>query len=154
MPTFLEPLYPALAGIIIGVATMGAKKVLEKVNARKYAPLLAKVYDVVDPLLDKYYTGWDGGTIDTVLELAFYSVGDGELTKEEAQRAVQLAKERFLPDVAKSKQLDASTPEGRKSLEIAEMVLKMEEGVDKDKLVGLAKASVPLEPAQRLLGLF
>lgn len=154
MPTFLEPLYPALAGIIIGVATMGAKRVLEKVNARKYAPLLAKVYDVVDPLLDKYYTGWDGGTIDTVLELAFYSVGDGELTKEEAQRAVQLAKERFLPDVAKSKQLDASTPEGRKSLEIAEMVLKMEEGVDKDKLVGLAKASVPLEPAQRLLGLF
>lgn len=154
MPTFLEPLYPALAGILIGVATMGAKKVLEKVNARKYAPLLAKVYDVVDPLLDKYYTGWDGGTIDTVLELAFYSVGDGDLTKEEAQKAVQLAKEKFLPDVAKSKQLDASTPEGRKSLEIAEMVLKMEEGVDKEKLVDLAKASVPLGPAQRLLGLF
>jgi len=154
MPTFLEPLYPALAGIIIGVATMGARKVLEKVNARKYAPLLAKVYDVVDPLLDKYYTGWSGSTIDTVLELAFYSVGDGELTREEAQRAVQLAKERFLPDVAKAKQLDPSTPEGRKSLEIAEMVLKMEEGVDKDKLVDLAKASVPLGPAERLLGLF
>jgi hypothetical protein len=154
MPTFLEPLYPALAGILIGVATMGAKKVLEKVNARKYAPLLAKVYDVVDPLLDKYYTGWDGSTIDTVLELAFYSVGDGQLSKEEAQAAVQMAKEKFLPDVAKSKKLDPNTPEGRKSLEIAEMVLKMEEGVDKDKLVDLAKASVPLEPAQRLLGLF
>jgi hypothetical protein len=154
MPTFLEPLYPALAGIIIGVATMGAKKVLEKVNARKYAPLLAKVYDVVDPLLDKYYTGWDGSTIDTVLELAFYSVGDGNLSSEEAQKAVQLAKEKFLPDVAKSKRLDPTTPEGRKSLEIAEMVLKMEEGVNKDKLVDLAKASVPLEPAHSLLGLF
>lgn len=154
MPTFLEPLYPALAGIIIGVATMGAKKVLEKVNARKYAPMLAKVYDVVDPLLDKYYSGWDGGTIDTVLELAFYSVGDGHLSKEEAQAAVQLAKEKFLPDLAKTKKLDANTPEGRKSLEIAEMVLKMEEGVDKDKLVDLAKASVPLEPAHKLLGLF
>ncbi len=154
MPTFLEPLYPALAGIIIGVATMGAKKVLEKVNARKYAPLLAKVYDVVDPLLDKYYTGWDGSTIDAVLELAFYSVGDGHLSSEEAQKAVQMAKEKFLPDVAKTKKLDPNTPEGRKSLEIAEMVLKMEEGVDKDKLVDLAKASVPLEPAQKLLGLF
>lgn len=154
MPTFLEPLYPALAGIIIGVATMGAKKVLEKVNARKYAPLLAKVYDVVDPLLDKYYTGWDGSTIDTVLELAFYSVGDGDLSKEEAQKAVQMAKEKFLPDVAKTKKLDPNTAEGRKSLEIAEMVLKMEEGIDKDRLVELAKASVPLEPAQKLLGLF
>ena len=154
MPTFLEPLYPAIAGILIGVATMGAKKVLEKVNARKYAPLLAKVYDVVDPLLDKYYTGWSGSTIDAVLELAFYSVGDGNLSKEEAQQAVQMAKEKFLPDVAKTKQLDPSTPEGRKSLEIAEMVLKMEEGVDKDKLIDLAKASVPLEPAQKLLGLF
>lgn len=154
MPTFLEPLYPALAGILIGVATMGAKKVFEKVNARKYAPMLAKVYDVVDPLLDKYYTGWDGSTIDTVLELAFYSVGDGNLTKEEAQKAVQLAKERFLPDVAKTKQLNPNTPEGRKSLEIAEMVLKMEEGVDRDKLIDLAKASVPLEPVQKVLGLF
>lgn len=154
MPTFLEPLYPALAGIIIGVATMGAKKVLEKVNARKYAPLLAKVYDIVDPLLDKYYTGWDGSTIDSVLELAFYSVGDGQLTSEEAQQAVQMAKEKFLPDVAKTKKLDPNTPEGRKSLEIAEMVLKMEEGVDKDKLVDLAKASVPLALAQKLLGLF
>ena len=154
MPTFLEPLYPALAGIIIGVATMGAKKVLEKVNARKYAPLLAKVYDVVDPLLDKYYTGWDGSTIDTVLELAFYSVGDGDLSKEEAQKAVQMAKEKFLPDVAKTKKLDPNTAEGRKSLEIAEMVLKMEEGINKDRLVELAKASVPLEPTQKLLGLF
>lgn len=154
MPTFLEPLYPALAGIIIGVATMGAKKVLEKVNARKYAPLLAKVYDVVDPLLDKYYTGWDGSTIDTVLELAFYSVGDGDLSAEEAQKAVQMAKEKFLPDVAKTKKLDPNTAEGRKSLEIAEMVLKMEEGINKDRLVELAKASVPLEPAQKLLGLF
>jgi len=154
MPTFLEPLYPALAGIIIGVATMGAKKVLEKVNARKYAPLLAKVYDVVDPLLDKYYTGWDGSTIDTVLELAFYSVGDGDLSKEEAQKAVQMAKEKFLPDMAKTKKLDPNTAEGRKSLEIAEMVLKMEEGINKDRLAELAKASVPLEPAQKLLGLF
>jgi len=154
MPTFLEPLYPALAGIIIGVATMGAKKILEKVNARKYAPLLAKVYDVVDPLLDKYYTGWSGSTIDAVLEFAFHSVGDGSLTSEEAQKAVQMAKEKFLPDVAKSKKLDPNTAAGRKSLEIAEMVLKMEEGVDKDKLVDLAKASVPLGPAQKVLGFF
>ena len=79
MPTFIEALYPAIAGIIIGVASMGAKVLLEKVNARKYAPLLGKVYDVVDPLLDKYYSGWDGSTIDTVLELAFDSVGDGTL---------------------------------------------------------------------------
>jgi len=154
MPTFLEPLYPALAGIIIGVASMGAKKILEKVNARKYAPLLAKVYDVVDPLLDKYYSGWDGSTVDTVLELAFHSVGDGHLTNEEAQKAVQMAKEKFLPDVAKTKKLDPGTPEGQKSLEIADMVLKMEEGVDKQKLIELAKASVPFEPAHNLLGLF
>ena len=154
MPTFLEPLYPALAGLIIGFATLGAKKVFDKINARKYASLLAKVFDVVDPLLDKYYTGWSGSTVDTVLELAFYSVGDGHLSKEEAQHAIQLAKEKFLPDVAKSKQLNPNTPEGRKSLEIAEMVLKMEEGVDKNKLIDLAKSSVALVPAQKLLGLF
>ena len=144
MPTFLEALYPAIAGVIIGVVSMGAKKVLAKVNARKYAPLLGKVYDVIDPLLDKYYTGWDGSTIDMVLELAFDSIGDGTLTNEEVQAAVQMAKEKFLPDVAKSKKLDPNTPEGLKSLEIAELVLKMEEGVSKDKVVEIAKASAPL----------
>ncbi len=99
---------------------------------------------MVDPLLDKYYSGWDGSTIDTVLELAFDSVGDGTLSNEEVQAAVQMAKEKFLPDVAKTKRLDANTPEGRKSLEIAELVLKMEEGVSKDKVIEIAKASAPL----------
>jgi hypothetical protein len=154
MPTFLEALYPAIAGVIIGAIGVGSKKLFAKINARKYAPMLAKVYDVVDPLLDKYYSGWDGSTIDTVLELAFDSVGDGTLTNEEVQAAVQLAKEKFLPDVAKTKKLDANTPEGRKSLEIAELVLKMEEGVSKEKVIEVAKASAPLVLPNKLLGLF
>lgn len=144
MPTFLEALYPAIFGAVIGALAVGSKKILGLVNARKYAPLLSKVYDVVDPLLDKYYTGWSGSTIDVVLELAFDSIGDGTLTKEEIQAAVQLAKEKFLPDIAKTKKLDPKTPEGQKSLEIAELVLKLEEGVSKDKVVEIAKASAPL----------
>lgn len=154
MVTFLEPLYPAIAGVIIGVAAMASRPLLEKINARKYAPLLVKVYDVVDPLLDKYYTGWDGSTIDTVLELAFQSVGDGTLTKEEIAGAVQLAKEKFLPDVAKSKKIDPSTVEGQKALEIAELVLKLEEGVSRDTVMGIAKASAPLVIPSKFLGLF
>lgn len=154
MVTFLEPLYPALAGIIIGAAAMAVRPVLEKVNARKYAPLLAKVYDVVDPLLDKYYSGWDGSTIDSVLALAFQSVGDGTLTNSELASAVQAAKEKFLPDVAKSKKLDPSTPEGQKALEIAELVLKLQEGMSTDAVMDIAKASAPLVVPNKLLGLF
>ena len=153
MPTFFEPFYPAIVGVLIGVATMGAQKVLKRFNVRKYQPLLAKVYDVVDPLLDKYYTGWSGSTIDTVFELAFYSVGDGDLSPQEVQSAVQLAKETFLPDVAKSKTFLPDTREGLKSLKIAEMVLKMESGVDKNVLINLAKASVAIVPSRKLLGL-
>ncbi len=152
MVTFLEPLYPAIAGVIIGVAAMASRPLLKKINARKYAPLLVKVYDVVDPLLDKYYTGWDGSTIDTVLELAFQSVGDGTLTQEEIAGAVQLAKEKFLPDIAKTKKLDPSTPEGHKALEIAELVLKLEEGVSKDTVLDIAKASAPLVVPSKFLG--
>lgn len=154
MPTFLEALYPAIAGVIIGAIGVGSKKLFAKINARKYAPMLAKVYDVVDPLLDKYYSGWDGSTIDTVLELAFDSVGDGTLTNDEVQAAVQLAKEKFLPDVAKTKRLDANTPEGRKSLEIAELVFRMGEGATKEKVVEIAKASAPLVLPGKLFGLF
>ena len=152
MPTFLEALYPAIAGAVIGALAMGSKQILGLIHVRKYLPVLVKVYDVVDPLLDKYYSGWDGSTIDTVLELAFESVSDGTLSHEEVMELVKLAKEKFLPDLAKAKKLDPSTPEGQKSLEIAELVLKLEEGVSKDKVIEIAKASAPLVLPQKLLG--
>jgi hypothetical protein len=56
--------------------------------------------------------------------------------------------------VAKSKKLDPNTPEGIKSLEIAEMVLKLEEGVDRGKIIEIAKASIPLELVRKRFGLF
>lgn len=151
----LAMLYPALGGVAVGIIVSVLNPILEKVNARKYAPLLANVYNVVDPLLDKYYSGWDGSTIDTVLELAFHSVSDGTLSDEEAAKAVQMAKEKFLPDVAKSKTLDESTEAGQKALEIAQMVKRLTEGVNKDELIAIAKTSVPMSvPTGLFKGLF
>lgn len=148
----LSALYPALGGVVVGVLATAINPLLHKINARKYAPLLANVYDVVDPLLDKYYTGWDGSTIDTVLELAFQSVSDGTLSDKEIAAAVQMAKEKFLPDVAKSKSLDESTQAGQKALEIAGMVGKLADGADKGELIAIAKAAAPMPSPVKLLG--
>ena len=155
MPTFLEPLIPALVGLISGAATLGARKILSSVRGRHWLPLLNEVYLVVDPLLDKYLPNWSGGTIDFVLELAFLSVGDGDLSPAELKRAVLEAKERFRPDIAKTHALDLNTPEGAKALEIAEMVLLLEQdGVTRDSLLALAKKSAPIIERPKLFGLF
>lgn len=148
----LSALYPALGGVIVGVLVSAINPLLNKINARKYAPLLANVYDVVDPLLDKYYTGWDGSTIDAVLELAFHSVSDGSLSEKEVAAAVQMAKEKFLPDVAKNKSLDESTLAGKKAVEIATMVGKLSDGADKGELIAIAKASVPMPAPVKFIG--
>jgi len=155
MPTFLEPLFPALIGIASGAITLGARKLLSSVRGRHWLPLLHEVYLVVDPLLDKYLPNWDGGTIDFVLELAFLSVGDGDLSPAELKRAVMEAKERFRPDIAKTHALDVNTPEGAKALEIAEMVLLFgQDGVTKESLMQLAKKSAPIIERPKLFGLF
>lgn len=155
MPTFLEPLFPALIGIASGAITIGARKLLLSVRGRHWLPLLNEVYLVVDPLLDKYIPNWSGGTIDFVLELAFLSVGDGDLTPAELKRAVNEAKERFRPDIAKTHALDTETPEGIKAMEIAEMVIRLQEGgINKESLLELARKSAPIIGRPKLFGLF
>jgi hypothetical protein len=155
MPTFFEPFIPALVGVVSGVTTLGARRLLILVRGRHWLPLLKEVYLVVDPLLDKYLPNWSGSTIDFALELAFLSVGDGNLTPAELKRAVREVKERFRPDIAKTHALDLNTPEGAKALEIAEMVLLFEEGsVTREALLALAKKAAPIIERPKLFGLF
>jgi hypothetical protein len=155
MPTFLEAFIPALVGIASGAITLGARKLLTAVRGRHWLPLLQEVYLVVDPLLDKYLPNWSGSTIDFVLELAFLSVGDGELTPSELKYAVNEAKERFRPDIAKTHALDPNTPEGAKALEIADMVMRLQEGgVTREALLELAMKSAPIIERPKIFGLF
>jgi hypothetical protein len=155
MPTFLESLIPALVGIAGGIITLGARKALAAARGRHWLPLLQEVYLVIDPILDRHLPEWSGSTIDFVLELAFLSVGDGDLSPAELKHAVNEAKERFRPDIAKTHALDPNTPEGAKALEIADMILRLQEGgVTKESLLELAKKSAPIIEPKKLFGLF
>lgn len=155
MPTFLEPLIPALVGVAGGAITIAGRKFLKAIRGRHWLPLLHEVYLVIDPILDRHLPNWSGSALDFAFELAFLSVGDGDLTPAELKHAVREAKERFRPDIAKTHLLDPSTPEGAKAIEIADMVIRLQEGgVTRESLLELAKRSAPIVETKKLFGLF
>lgn len=99
----LEPILALLVGSgLTAVAGWVAQAIAAK-RAVKYGPILAKAYDIIDPLLERNMKGWDGSNVEFALELAIKSVADGELSPAELKDMVTEAGKRWLPSVAADK---------------------------------------------------
>ena len=107
---FLEPVIAALLGAGVTALAVFFKKNLAAKMVLKYGPLVKKAYDIIDPILDKNLTNWNGGQVDQAFELAIKSASDGELTEDEIKKiAVHMAAS-WLPAAAadKARLLEAS----------------------------------------------
>lgn len=99
----LEPIIAFLVGSGLAAAAGSVARLIAAKRAVKYGPILAKAYDIIDPLLERNMKGWDGSNVEFALELAIKSVADGELTAQELKEAVTEAGKRWLPSVAADK---------------------------------------------------
>jgi hypothetical protein len=105
--TGLEPiLIPAFfllvgAGITIAVTKFNRLKVAS--NILKYGPVIKKAYDIVDPILDRNLSKWNGSNIDQAIQLTVEAVSDGTLTPKEVKDISILIAERWLPQKAADK---------------------------------------------------
>ena len=89
---FLEPVIAALLGAGVTALAVFFKKNIAAQMVLKYGPLVKKAYDIIDPILDKNLTNWNGGQVDQAFELAIKSASDGELTEDEIKKiAVHMA---------------------------------------------------------------
>ena len=69
----------------------------------KYGPLVQKAYDIIDPVLDKNLSNWDGSKVDKAFELAVESVADGELSAAEIKKLAVHMAQSWLPGAAAEK---------------------------------------------------
>ena len=89
---FLEPVIAALLGAGVTALAVFFKKNIAAQMVLKYGSLVKKAYDIIDPILDKNLTNWNGGQVDQAFELAIKSASDGELTEDEIKKiAVHMA---------------------------------------------------------------
>ena len=100
---FLEPVIAALLGAGVTALAVFFKKNIAAQMVLKYGPLVKKAYDIIDPILDKNLTNWNGGQVDQAFELAIKSASDGELTEDEIKKIAVHMADSWLPAAAADK---------------------------------------------------
>ena len=137
----LEPIFAFLVGTCLTLATSSAVKFFAAKRIFKYGPILARAYDIIDPLLEQHMKGWDGSHVEFALELAIKSVADSDLTALELKEIVTEAGKRWLPSVAADKvRKYEGMLESPKELLASEILAKAVDGtVDPRDAVGQVK---------------
>ena len=101
--SFLEPVIASLLGAAVTALAVFLKKNMTAVALLKYGPLVQKAYDIIDPVLDKNLSNWDGSKVDRAFELAVESVADGELSSAEIKKLAVHMAQSWLPGAAAEK---------------------------------------------------
>jgi hypothetical protein len=86
--TAFEPIIAAILGSGVTAGVAWIVKQIGNHKALKYGPIVARAYDIIDPL---------------AIELAIEAVADGEITANEIKVAAREASARWLPAVAAEK---------------------------------------------------
>ena len=99
----IEPLIALLIGSGLAAGATWVSRIIAARRLVKYGPILAKAYDIIDPLLERNMRGWGGSDVQFALELAIKSVADGEISAKELKEIVTEAGKRWLPTIAADK---------------------------------------------------
>ncbi len=101
--TTLEPLIALLLGAGLTAGAGWLSRFIAARNLLHYGPILSKVYDILDPLLERNLRSWSGSDVEFATDLAIESVADGYLTKAELKELTLEITKRWLPQVAADK---------------------------------------------------
>jgi hypothetical protein len=103
----LAPIAFPLAGVMVG---FGLTKATGWVNKKKVTktllksgPAIAKIYDVLDPILADNLSKWDGSQVEDAFSIAVRAIADGKLTDKEVKDSVAQLAQSFLPQAAADK---------------------------------------------------
>ena len=101
--SFLEPVIASVLGAAVTALAVFLKKNMTAQAILKYGPLVEKAYDIIDPVLDKNLSNWDGSKVDKAFELAVESVADGKLSSDEIKKLAVHMAQSWLPGAAAQK---------------------------------------------------
>jgi hypothetical protein len=139
--TSLEPIIALLVGAGITAGATMLSRFLSAKKLLKYGPILSRIYDVVDPLLERNMRQWSGSDVEFAIELAIEAIADTELTAKELRDMVSEISKRWLPQVAADKvRRFEQAAEQPKALAAADVLANVVSGkVTKQEALSLAK---------------
>lgn len=98
-----EPIIAAVLGSGVTAAVAWLVKKLADKKALTYGPIVARAYDLIDPLLEQHMQSWGGSDVEFAIELAIEAIADGKISPIEIKVAAREASDRWLPAVAAEK---------------------------------------------------
>ena len=138
--TSFEPIIAIIIGAGLTAGTTLLSRYLAAQKLLKYGPILSRIYDVLDPLLERNIRQWSGSDVEFAIELAIQAVCDGNLTGKELRTMVREVSERWLPQVAADKVRKYETAaEQPKALAAADVLANVVSG-NITKVEALSKA--------------
>jgi len=140
--TTLEPIIALLLGVGITAGAGWVSRLIAARNLVKYGPIMSRVYDVLDPLLERNMRSWSGSDVEFAVELAIESVADGYISAAELKELTLEVTKRWLPQVAANKvrQYEAMT-ERPKTLVAADLLTDVISGqARKEETINKVKA--------------
>lgn len=142
--TTLEPIIALLIGASVTAGATWLSRLIATRHLVKHGPILARVYDVLDPLLERNLPRWSGSDVEFAIELAIESVSDGHLDSDELKELVFEVSKRWLPQIAADKvKLYEEASERPKALIAADLLANV--------VSGTANKADTLEAVKKLL---
>jgi hypothetical protein len=104
---FLIPFILPVAGAAVGVGLVKANGWANKQKFTKallkIGPNIAKIYDVIDPILAANLAKWNGSQVDKAFDITIKAFSDGNLTDKEVKNVASYLAKKFIPQVAADK---------------------------------------------------
>ena len=111
----------------------------------RFGPVIANVFDVVNPIAgDLFGNKYQGTILQEAIELAVLRVADGDIDQEDVTAITAYVVEKFNPTLAASKVLDPQTQKGAATVKLAESLKQLSDGTNFLELAGIARKAVAI----------
>lgn len=140
----MEVLLSLIGGALLAGGAYGLKKLGLEIFLGRYGKIIDKTFKVLDPIAGELIANYDGSMVQEAIGFAVLRVADSNLDEKDLAAIAQYVAEKFSPQIAATKVLDSSTPEGQATLELADSVKALTDGVDRDEIGRLLRNAAAL----------
>jgi hypothetical protein len=140
----MELIIGLLGGSLAAGAIYYAKKFGATLFIKNYGKVVETTFAVLDPIAGNLMSGYNESEVQRAVKLIVTRVADSELDESDVVAITNYVIGKFNPSLAAAKVLDATTEQGKASLEVLNSVKALHDGATMEEVFNIAKAAKAL----------
>lgn len=148
LTTNFQEIMETIIGLVGGAIAAGVVYYLRKLSGdvflKNYGTVIAKTFDILDPVAGKLITGYSESEVQQAIELVVTRVGDSDLSEQDVVEIANYVIAKFNPALAAAKTLDLNSEEGRVAMELVGQVKALHDGASMEEVFAIARSAQAL----------